>query len=76
MASCLDAIQVCGTDVNIIVRGYTSKLQVLDVDIHQLFEGYVRVAYENRMVEKNSQTPLHMSVRKWVSKAWDKVKEE
>ena len=50
MATSLYAAKVCGTAVDFICGGYTSKLQVLDVGVNKPFKGYVRDAYENWMV--------------------------
>ena len=42
MSSCINQIQDCGTKVDFVLEGYTSKLQVLDVGVNKPFKGYVK----------------------------------
>jgi hypothetical protein len=55
MSSCLDAIQDYGTEVDFIIQGYTSKVQVLDVGINKPFKDYVKQSYEEFTVENNGR---------------------
>ena len=41
MKSCLNAIQDCKTEVDFVIQGYMSKLQVLDVGINKPYRDYV-----------------------------------
>ena len=74
MSSCLDAIQDCGTEVDFVIRGYTSKLQVLDVGINKPFKDYVRQSYEEFMVENTGRKSTCLDVAKWITSAWNKIK--
>jgi hypothetical protein len=49
MASCINQIKGCGTTIDYILGGYTSKLQVMDVGVNKPFKGYGRQTYENFM---------------------------
>ena len=42
MASCSNQIKGCGTTIEYILGGYTSKLQMMDVGVNKPFKGYVR----------------------------------
>ena len=42
MKLCLNAIQDCGTEVDFVIQGYVSKLQILDVGINKPFKDYVK----------------------------------
>ena len=74
ISSCLDAIQDCGTEVDFVIQGYTSKLQVLDVGINKPFKGYVRQSYEEFMVENHGRKLTHLDVAKRITSAWNKIK--
>ena len=37
-----NAIKECGSEVDSILGGYTSKLQVMDVGVNMPFKGYMR----------------------------------
>jgi hypothetical protein len=50
MASCSNQIKGCGTTIDYILGGCTSKLRVMDVGVNKLIKGYVRQAYENFMI--------------------------
>ena len=50
MPSCSNQINGCGTTIDYILGGYTSKLQVMDVGVNKPLMGYVRQAYENLMI--------------------------
>jgi len=76
MPSCLDAIQDCGTEVDFVIRGYTSKLQVLDVGINKPFKDYVKQSYEEFMVENNGRKLTRLDVARWIASAWEKIKTE
>ena len=76
MSSCLDAIQDCGTEVDFVVRGYVSKLQVLDVGINKPFKDYVKQSYEQFMVENNGRKSTRLDVSKWITSVWEKIKTE
>ena len=40
MLSCGNEIQDCGTEVDFVVSGYTSKMKVLDVGVNKPFKCY------------------------------------
>ena len=74
MATSLNAIKDCGTAVDFICGGYTSKLQVLDVGVNKPFKGFVRNAYEDWMVAHPHGTKVKwQDVAQWVWTAWLRV---
>lgn len=73
MGSCLHAIQNCGTEIDFIVRGYTSKLQVCDVGVNKPFKDYVKQHYEHFMIVENGRKAKRIDVANWISKAWSKI---
>ena len=58
MASCSNQIKGCGTTIDYILGGYTSKLQVMDVGVNKPFKGYARQAYENFMIGNIENTKV------------------
>ena len=75
MTTCCNAIKECGSAVDYILGGYTSKLQVMDVGVNKPFKSYVSKAYENFMIGN----PENMKVRRegivqWMQTGWEKVK--
>ena len=48
--SIVSQLQYLGTEVEFILAGYTSRLQVLDVGINKPFKDYLRSAYEEYMM--------------------------
>jgi DDE superfamily endonuclease len=59
-----------------IVKGYTSKLKVLDVGVNQPLKHYVKQSYKNFMVKSNGRQSTWLDVVNWVLEAWSKVKKE
>jgi hypothetical protein len=55
MKLCLNAIQDCRTEVDFVIRGYTSKLQALDVGINKPFKDYVKQCYKEFMVKNDGK---------------------
>jgi DDE superfamily endonuclease len=49
--SCLNAVYDCRTELDFIIQGYTSKLQVLDVGINKPFKDKVMQSYDEIMVK-------------------------
>lgn len=70
MGPCLDAIQDCGTEIDFIVRGYASKLQVCDVGVHKPFKEYVKQEYEQFMVTREGRKAKRLGGAKWISNPW------
>ncbi len=74
MSECVNSIQDCGTEVDFVLGGYTSKLQVIDVGINKPFKGYIKECYERFMVANEDDVKVSRSdVAKWVEEAWNKV---
>lgn len=71
-SECIQQIQSYGTEVDFIVSGYTSKLQVLDVGVNRPFKDFLREKYEHFMT-LNEGTPKRIDIAQWVSNAWKKV---
>lgn len=77
MAHCVNRIQDCGTEVDFILGGYTSKLQVLDVGVNKPFKYYVKEAYEKFMINNTARNKVsRLDVATWVVEAWHKVTPE
>jgi DDE superfamily endonuclease len=75
-ASVKTALEDLSTEVDFIVKGYTSKLQVLDVGVNKPFKHYMRESYEHHMVVNNGRKASRLDVANWVAEAWGKVKVE
>jgi transposase-like protein len=74
MGECVNAVKMCGSDVDHITPGYTSGLQVLDVGINKPFKGYVRDKWEEFMVNNvENRKAQREDVAKWIEAAWEKV---
>lgn len=73
MGTCLDAIQDQGTEVDFIVRGYTSKLQACDVGVNKPFKEYVKQSYEEFMITEGGRKSKRLDVATWVANAWEKI---
>ena len=76
MTECVNPIQDCGTEVDFVLGGYTSKLQVLDVGVNKPFEEYVKQCYERFMVQNAGRKVCRLDVAKWVEEAWERVSTE
>ena len=71
------AIQDCGTELDLILSGYTSKLQVLDVGVNKPFKDYMTPCHEHiRIVNASSTRMKRMNVSKWFNKSWKRVSEK
>jgi hypothetical protein len=71
---CVDAIKNCGTEVDFVLPGYTSRLQVLDVGVNKPFKDYMRGYWEDYMVANvdNPKVQRH-HIAQWVEMAWARV---
>jgi DDE superfamily endonuclease len=74
MANVKTTVEDFRTEVEIVVKSYTSKLHVLDVGVNKYFNHYKRAYYEQFMVVGNGRKASRLDVAKWVAKAWGKVK--
>jgi len=67
----------CGTTVEFIPGGYTSKLQAMDVGINKPFKDHMRNFHEEYMGEcaKEELSPkvCRPLVSQWIGKAWDSI---
>jgi DDE superfamily endonuclease len=71
MASCSNQIKGCGTTIDYILGGYTSKLQVMDVGVNKPFKGYVRQAYENFMIGNIENRKVRREgIVQWIEIGW------
>ena len=74
MAECVNSIQDCGTEVDFVLGGYTSKLQVLDVGVNKPFKDYIKQCYEQFMVQNFEERKVsRLDVAKWIQEAWGRV---
>lgn len=75
-ADCTSPIQECGTSIDYILAGYTSKLQVMDVGLNKPFKDYLRECFELRMMRDATSTVSREDVSKWVERAWGRITEQ
>ena len=77
MTSCCNAIKECESEVDYILGGYTSRLQVMDVGVNKPFKGYVREAYENFMIGNPENKKVQREdIAQWIHIGWEEVKVE
>jgi hypothetical protein len=77
MGTCLNANQNTGTEVDLMIGGYTGCVQILDKGVHHPFKSYAREEFENRMLTNlSSWHPTRGEVASWVNTAWKKITEE
>lgn len=71
------SIAECGTELEIIPGGYTSKLQVLDVGLNKPFKGYVRECVEDFVDDAPAGAkPKRQDVSHWIKNAWERLSPE
>lgn len=74
MTDCVNSIQDCGTEVDFVLGGYTSKLQALDVGINKPFKDYIKQCYEQFMMQNvEEKKVVRLDVAKWIREAWERV---
>jgi DDE superfamily endonuclease len=73
MPPLLQKLQNMGTHVIFIPKGYTGKLQVLDVGVNRPFKHYVRAAFRRFQIHTQNAKPQHLDVALWISEAWGKI---
>jgi hypothetical protein len=72
--SVVNAIGICGTDIEFIVGGYTSKLQVLDVRINRPFKVHAGNCFERFLVSNTvGSKPTRSDVANWIAHAWSEI---
>ena len=77
MTSYCNAINECGSEVDYILGGYTSRLQVMDVGVNKPFKGYVREAYEIFMIgHPENRKVQREDIVQWIHTGWEEVKVE
>ena len=69
----LAALHACNTEVDFILKGYTAKLQVMDVGINRNFKDEYRRQFELFMVNSVDGKPHREDVSRWVWQAWESV---
>ena len=75
MKSVEDALAAVGTQIEIVVPGYTPKLQVLDVGINRPFKIFLGQCFRQFMIEADNsrQAPKRQDVARWISSAWQSI---
>jgi DDE superfamily endonuclease len=71
-----DAFSRCRTEIDYVPRGYTSRLQVMDVGVNKPFKHYARNKFDDWMVENDNKKPTRQDVSWWVAAAWDDIKDD
>lgn len=65
------AVAACGTFLEFVPRGYTSKLQVMDVGLNKPFKDRIREQVNLFMlVNQSNDKPSRQTVAKWVKDSW------
>jgi transposase-like protein len=67
-------LEAMGTKVLIIPKGYTGKLQVLDVGINRPFKHYCRKEFQNFRLADSNAKPKHLDLARWISTAFQAIK--
>lgn len=67
------AIFECDTEIDYIIGGYTSKLQVMDVGLNAPFKGEYRRQFEEFMVRSLTGKPHRQDVAGWAWNAWQTI---
>lgn len=62
----LRALQDVGTEIDFIVAGYTSRLQVMDVGVNKPFKDYMRQVYLNSRVEDQAIIINRSLISHWI----------
>jgi hypothetical protein len=68
-----EALADCDTEVDFVLGGYTSKLQVMDVGLNRPFKDSIRQEFEAFMVQSESGKPHRRDVAKWIWEAWESI---
>jgi DDE superfamily endonuclease len=71
-----DAFSKCRTEIDYVPRGYTSRLQVMDVGVNKPFKCYACNIFDDWLVQHDTKKPTRQDVSMWISTAWEEVKEE
>ena len=65
------------TEVDFVLAGRTSELQVLDVGINKPFKDYVKRKYDDFIINKQPRERVtRLRMTQWIAEAWNEVKEE
>ena len=68
------AIEDCGTILEFIPGGYTSKLQAMDVGLNKPFKDRLRVMVEAFVFNhQEGAKPHRRDVAEWIKEAWDGI---
>ncbi len=74
-AAIKEALGKHGTKVLYIPRGFTSRLQVLDVGVNKPFKHYIRQQFETFMLS-NGQKIERLHIIRWVIGSWGRITKE
>lgn len=77
----VDALSNVGTEIEMIPGGYTSVIQVMDVEINKQLKDNITNSYINWASEKYSHLsngdkfpkPSREDITKWVMMSWEKI---
>jgi hypothetical protein len=67
------AVYACDTEIDFIIGGYTSKLQVMDVGLNQPFKDEYWRQFEEFMVTLTTAKPHRQDVAKWAWEVWGTI---
>jgi transposase-like protein len=64
----------CGTHLEFIPGGYTSRLQVMDVGLNKPFKDSIRDQYDMWFLSANDTKPQRTEVATWIANSWDQLR--
>ena len=68
------AIADCGTYLEFVTGGYTSRLQVMDVGLNKPFKNHYRNSYDAWFMSATQGTkPLRSDVSRWIAESWAEI---
>lgn len=61
----------CGTHLEFVPGGYTSRLQVMDVGLNKPFKDYIRDQYDLWFLSAGDTKPHRTEVAAWIAYSWE-----
>jgi hypothetical protein len=65
----------CGTHLEFIPGGYTSRLQVMDVGLNKPFKDCIRDQYDMWFLTAGDSKPQRTGVATWIAQSWESLQD-
>jgi transposase-like protein len=65
----------CGTHLEFVPGGYTSRLQVMDVGLNKPFKDCIRDQYDLWFLTAGDSKPHRTEVAAWIASSWEQLQE-